>query len=168
MTGQAASVWQSEDKQSASPKALSKSVCMPFGTLAWPKCQSSIWQNHSFTFPLSPTLVPSSFLLLTWSWSEKGLSYSDTAHSIYSFIVSLQASLRQKQDLMGKCYWRSRVRMLMNLNENGNISKSGDIHKAIHAVQSVKTSLTTNTRQSAEDLFPSAFVRCCRSLYDRS
>lgn len=55
MTRQGLSVWQSEDKQLASLKALSKSVCMPFRALAWPKCQSNIWQNHITLFH-SPSL----------------------------------------------------------------------------------------------------------------
>ena len=62
---QAPSVWQSEDKQSASLKALSKSVCMPFRALAWPKCQSNIWQKHITLFH-SPSLhLTGSFLIPT-------------------------------------------------------------------------------------------------------
>lgn len=84
MTRQALSLWQSEDKQSASRslKALSKSVCMPFRALAWPKCQINIWQNHITLFH-SPSLDLSHSLCdvgLT-----NGLNHSDAAHGVCSF-----------------------------------------------------------------------------------
>lgn len=85
MTRHALSVWQSEDKQSASLKALSKSVCMPFRALAGPKCQSNIWQKHitplSLSFPL-----PGSFLISFRDLGlTKGLNHSDIAHDGCSF-----------------------------------------------------------------------------------
>ncbi len=64
-------------------KALSKSVCMPFRALAWPKCQSNIWQSHitlRLSLPLHILSHYSCDVALT-----KELNHSDAAHGVRSF-----------------------------------------------------------------------------------
>lgn len=83
MTRQALSVWQSEDKSLVSLKALCKSVCMPFRALAWPKCQSNIWQNPITLLPSLPPWIPSHSRCDVGL--IKGFNHSDTAHGVCLF-----------------------------------------------------------------------------------